>query len=122
MAVDLASLVRGLKVGDPIVLEGPAAPLPQYGPLTASTEAVWYANPPEVFVPVGGGPVILFPAGLSPDVLSTGILSSEEELSRIRRRFRSSFNPATPPDPPAVPIVSVTPNDRAGSCACAWMR
>jgi hypothetical protein len=90
LQVDLASLVRGLKVGDPIVLEGPAAPLPQYGPLMASTEAVWYANPPEIV------PFI--------DFIDPVVLSSELAVERLRR-WRPSVNPATPPAAPAVPIA-----------------
>ena len=46
LQVDLASVVRGLKTGDPIVFEGPDATLyPQFGNLTNSTEAIWFANP-----------------------------------------------------------------------------
>ncbi len=45
LQVDLVSIVRGLKAGDPIVFEGPGSPFPQYGSLTSSTEQVWYANP-----------------------------------------------------------------------------
>ena len=45
LQVDLASIVRGLKPGDPIVFEGTGTPFPQYGALVSSTEAVWYANP-----------------------------------------------------------------------------
>jgi len=44
--VDLVSVVRSIKVGDPIVFEGPDTTLfPQYGSLVSSTEAVWFANP-----------------------------------------------------------------------------
>ena len=45
LQVDLASIVRGLQPGDPIVFEGTGTPFPQYGALVSSTEAVWYANP-----------------------------------------------------------------------------
>jgi hypothetical protein len=45
LQVDLATIVRGLQSGDPIVLEGPGASFPQYGSFTSSTEVVWYANP-----------------------------------------------------------------------------
>jgi hypothetical protein len=46
LTVDLAVIVRGIQVGDPIVFEfvDNSQP-PQYGSLTTSTEAVWYANP-----------------------------------------------------------------------------
>jgi len=45
LQIDLASIVRGLQVGDPIVFEGPDASLPVCASLINSTEAVWYANP-----------------------------------------------------------------------------
>ena len=45
LQVDLASIVRGLQVGDTIVFDGTDGPLPQCGSVIGSTEEVWYANP-----------------------------------------------------------------------------
>ncbi len=83
-AVDLISVLRSIKVGDPIVFEFPIdlqpPQTPQYGNLVSSTEAIWYANPAN-YVP-----------GQTPG---------------------SDVNPATPPtappgsssNPPPVPIA-----------------
>ncbi len=46
LRVDLVSVVRSIKAGDPIVFEyHDASQPPQYGTLTTVTEAVWFANP-----------------------------------------------------------------------------
>jgi len=48
LQIDLASIVRGLQIGDPIVFEFlgvPGSPTAQYGPLLSSTELIWFANP-----------------------------------------------------------------------------
>ncbi|MGH7841783.1 MAG: baseplate J/gp47 family protein [Candidatus Binataceae bacterium] len=44
-SIDLDSIVRAIKVGDPVLLEIPGgAPTPQLVSVSAYTEAVWYAN------------------------------------------------------------------------------
>ncbi len=52
LQVDLASVVRSIKIGDPIVFEflPNGQPPPQFGTVTKTTEAVWYANP-EGYIP-----------------------------------------------------------------------
>lgn len=43
LQADLAAVVRGLNPGDPVVFEGSGQA--EYGAVTGSTEAVWFANP-----------------------------------------------------------------------------
>ncbi len=48
LQIDLASIVRGIQIGDPIVFEFlgvPGSPTAKCGALVSSTELVWYANP-----------------------------------------------------------------------------
>jgi hypothetical protein len=109
LQIHLASLVRSLKVGDGVVMEGADPSLPQFGLVTASTEALWYANAPET-------PVFFDPNFFAGDmraarpkqVVSKPALQGEgekfllgsEEILRLAVRV----NPAIPPDPPTVPI------------------
>jgi hypothetical protein len=63
LQVALASIVRGLNPGDPIVFEGPKTfvptrtddlTFPQFGTLKSSTEILWYANAPDPAHPEKG--------------------------------------------------------------------
>lgn len=83
LQVDLATIVRGLQPGDPIVFDGTDPSLPQYGSLVSSTEAVWYANPAD-YTPGPNASV----AGVDPSVPPAP----------------PSGSPAGTPPPVAIPI------------------
>jgi hypothetical protein len=53
----LESITRGLEVGQPVVFESAAssgAPAPQAAQVTAYSEAIWFANPPDPAAPETG--------------------------------------------------------------------
>jgi hypothetical protein len=112
LQVDLATLVRSVKVGDPVVLDGPAAPLPQCATVTASTEAIWYANPAvtDVFLPeiasASGGLEALRQVSAVTEVLRPEVALGGGLLDELRRRrwWWTRTDPSVPPAPPTVPI------------------